>query len=139
MDNHFEMNQVPIPCSNCGKNNTHKAQFCANCGDHLITRQLEAREVSEEKDTQEVTICEICLRPAKTDYIIFEQNTGMLFMRQAKTFSGQMCKPCATKTFLKVQLHGLVLGWWGTISFFVNIFNILYNTINYARYVLANR
>lgn len=131
-------------CPSCGKSNAHIAKFCANCGNQLVwpetrnTTELETQAMGLDQ-TQEIpgydNVCQLCQQPAKTQYLSLDQNTGMLFMRRTTTFRGYMCPPCGKKTFIRVQLHGLFLGWWGTISFFVNSLNLLVNTYSYIHFV----
>ena len=76
--------------------------------------------------------CQCCDVEAPTRYVEFYQNIGALFIRWTKSVKGNLCKRCIHKTFWKMTATNLVLGWWGTISFFMTI-GYLCNNI--ARYV----
>ncbi|PHR92076.1 MAG: hypothetical protein COA78_33730 [Blastopirellula sp.] len=77
-------------------------------------------------------ICHNCGIEAPTKSVTFYQNIGLLFMRFSRTADGDFCKSCIHKTFWEFTLLSLVLGWWGIISFIVNIFFILNNIIRYT-------
>lgn len=76
-------------------------------------------------------ICQACGRDAPTKHVAFYQNIGALFMRFSRTVDGRICKSCVHRTFWKFTLTNLLFGWWGVISFFVTIFYLLNNTVQY--------
>ena len=80
--------------------------------------------------------CVFCGQKTKGEHLELNQNTGMLLARQERTYKGVMCRPCAKKTFAKVQLHNLFLGWWGTISFFATVVFLPLNTVRYIKFAL---
>ncbi|MBL8957022.1 MAG: hypothetical protein JNK82_39985 [Myxococcaceae bacterium] len=49
----------------------------------------------------------------------------MLVARQLTTTKGQMCRTCARDKWLSESLLTFFFGWWGMISFVVNIFCVL--------------
>jgi hypothetical protein len=70
--------------------------------------------------------CDFCGQRAPVHDVHYRQNTGMLVMRQSRHYQGRACRACSSDLFMKTTLHTLVLGWWGTISFFLTpifIFN----------------
>lgn len=71
--------------------------------------------------------CHKCGARAEVLEVEYKQNTGMLFFRRVRVFSGRWCRTCSLSCFRDVMMHSLVLGWWGTISFFVNILFIFEN------------
>jgi len=48
-------------------------------------------------------------------------------VRFPKTLSGLLCRDCISSKFWSFTLITLLLGWWGVISFFVNIGSLLGN------------
>ena len=84
--------------------------------------------------------CIFCRQQTSGYQLELNQNTGLLFMRTERTYKGIMCHLCAKKTFARVQLHNLFLGWWGTISFFATVAFLLANTGRYIKFALkANK
>ncbi len=63
--------------------------------------------------------CQGCGRPGPVLEASLHQNTGMLFARRHTRADGTFCRSCGVTTALKMNLHNLVLGWWGTISMIV--------------------
>ena len=76
--------------------------------------------------------CESCNASAPTRNVTFYQNIGLLFIRYPSSVEGEMCKRCIHRFFWKMTLTSLVAGWWGIISFFMNIYFILNNIAQYA-------
>src|SRR5262245_47828226 len=71
--------------------------------------------------------CQICGRLAPTAHVTLYRNIGMLVARHLTTTQGQMCRGCARDKWLSETLLTSLVGWWGIISFFVNIFAVLNN------------
>jgi hypothetical protein len=61
----------------------------------------------------------------------FYQNIGVLIMRFSKTVRGELCKSCIHRYFWELTSINMFLGWWGIISFFVNIAFIINNVARY--------
>jgi hypothetical protein len=61
----------------------------------------------------------------------FYQNIGVLVIRFSKSVRGELCKSCIHRYFWELTSINLILGWWGIISFFLNIGFILNNVIRY--------
>jgi len=80
--------------------------------------------------------CKVCGQVKNHLNLSLHQNTGVIIQRYSKTYSGEMCRDCAKELFYKVQLHNLLFGWWGTISFFVTAANLCMNTVSYIGYSL---
>jgi len=76
--------------------------------------------------------CERCGGPGPTRLATFRQNIGMLVVRQSRTYSAFFCKACVRSLFWSTTLTTLVLGWWGTISFFVTPVFLIMNIVNLA-------
>jgi hypothetical protein len=74
--------------------------------------------------------CDACGTHAPLANVTFRQNTGMLVMRQSRTYEGDMCKSCARSYFWKATVHTMFLGWWGTISFILTPIFIATNIAN---------
>lgn len=77
-------------------------------------------------------ICQHCGIEAPTKYVAFYQNVGMLVMRTQKSVRGQLCKSCIHKFFWRYTSMNLLVGWWGTISFFVAPCFIVNNLVRYV-------
>lgn len=78
--------------------------------------------------------CQLCGNHAPTKYVTFYQNIGALVIRFHRKLAGCLCKSCIHKSFWKMTLITLAVGWLGVISLIVApIFIIL----NLANYVLA--
>lgn len=75
--------------------------------------------------------CQCCGVEAPTKHVTFHQNIGALVIRFPSTLDGNLCKSCIHSNFWKMTGTSLILGWWGIISFFVNVFFILSNIITY--------
>jgi hypothetical protein len=75
--------------------------------------------------------CQVCGVQAETRYVEFYQNIGVLIMRFSKSIKGDLCKSCVHHYFWELTMMSMLLGWWGIISFFLNIFFIGNNVIRY--------
>jgi hypothetical protein len=79
-------------------------------------------------------ICQTCGVEAATKYVAFYENTGAVVVRFYRSIEGNLCKSCIHRHFWSFTGTTFVLGWWGTISFFVTPFIILNNL---GRYLLC--
>lgn len=71
-------------------------------------------------------LCQNCgAGPAR--HATFHQNTGMLFSRSMRTLDGTFCRSCGLALGRVTANRSLWTGWWGVISFFVNIGYVLGN------------
>ena len=75
--------------------------------------------------------CQACGVQAETRYVEFHQNIGVLVLRFSKAVKGDLCKSCIHRYFWELTGICLLLGWWGIISFFLNIIFIMNNVIRY--------
>lgn len=75
--------------------------------------------------------CTHCGIEAPTRRVTFYQNIGLLVMRFSNSADGYFCKSCIHSVFWQFTLVSLIFGWWGIISFFVNIFFIINNVVQY--------
>ena len=73
-------------------------------------------------------ICQACRRMAPVRYCEFTQGIGMLVVRTRRGVRGNMCRDCASKYFWEMTGLTLLTGWWGMISFVMNIVYIISNT-----------
>jgi hypothetical protein len=70
--------------------------------------------------------CEVCGRePAVLAQ--FTSNVGMLVMRKARHVNATLCRDCGLSLFRREQSRTLATGWWGVISFFLNIATVFGN------------
>lgn len=63
--------------------------------------------------------------------VTFNENIGMLVMRRSRTIKGHFCKNCIDYYFWLFTGRTMLFGWWGAISFLVNIYYVLHNTFQY--------
>lgn len=76
--------------------------------------------------------CEFCVRAGPAVEASFSRNIGMLVMRRSETVQGRHCGRCLVGNFFRMQGLNMLLGWWGTISFFVTLFFSLSNVFHLA-------
>ena len=77
--------------------------------------------------------CEFCGARGPVAEVEYRQNTGMLVMRQTRTWSGSACRGCSLALFRRTTLHNLFLGWWGTISFFATPIFLIANVFHLVK------
>jgi hypothetical protein len=71
--------------------------------------------------------CELCgSGPAAP--VVLRQETGKIIWRTRRRMEGTFCRDCGLALFRSTQNRTLMTGWWGALSFFVNIGSILGNT-----------
>jgi hypothetical protein len=63
--------------------------------------------------------CEFCGAKGPVTEVVYRQNTGLVIMRQTRTWAGSACRTCSVALFRRTTLHNLFLGWWGVISLFM--------------------
>ncbi len=76
--------------------------------------------------------CQVCGRLPATN-VKFVQNTGMVFARNSQTWDLVACRDCGTHVYRKAQAHTLGFGWWGIISFLVNLVTVPTNFLQSRR------
>lgn len=70
--------------------------------------------------------CQVCGRePAVAAQ--FTSNVGMIVMRRARHVNATLCRDCGLSLFRREQSRTLATGWWGVISFFLNIGTVFSN------------
>ncbi len=117
-------------CSKCGNNNQDGAKFCKSCGIPLNSKG-DLGSVDLYFHTKNNT-CKVCGEVAvELRQIKLYQNIGMLIQRQYASIEGKLCKKCIDDYFWKYTLITLILGWWGTISFFITPFYLINNVFRY--------
>ena len=65
--------------------------------------------------------CDACGRSEPATTVRFFKNTGMVIMFRSESAGGRLCRSCGLDLGLRMTMWTLALGWWGMISFFVNI------------------
>jgi hypothetical protein len=70
--------------------------------------------------------CELC-GSAPAASVVLRQETGKVIWRTRRRVEGTFCRDCGIALFRSTQNRTLVTGWWGVISFFVNMGSILGN------------
>ena len=79
-----------------------------------------------------VSCCQACRKMAPTRYCEFTQGIGMLVVRSSRSIRGNLCRDCASKYFWEMTGLTLLTGWWGMISFVMNIIYIISNVAHFA-------
>ena len=77
--------------------------------------------------------CQGCGDVAPTRKVHFGRNVGMLFMRRVFEVEGLLCRRCIEERFWEFNGKLLLLGWWGTISFFATWYYLIANLFTYLR------
>jgi len=64
---------------------------------------------------------------------VFTRQAGMVLMNKHWTERASYCKGCATEAYRRCQAWNLARGWWGVISFFMNIVALVNNSRQMGR------
>lgn len=120
-----------MTCSKCDKNIEKETKYCSHCGakNEDITK-ADLGSVDEYFQKKEKG-CKNCGVVADKRYIKFYKNIGMIIQREYGSIEGEFCKKCIKKYFIEYTLVTFLLGWWGTISFFVTPFYLMNNIFRY--------
>jgi hypothetical protein len=78
--------------------------------------------------------CATCRAAGPTKYVELYQNIGMLIARRTISVKQHLCRNCIGRYFKSYTLTTLILGWWGTISFFITPLILVNNCV---RFLLA--
>lgn len=113
-------------CQNC-KKEIGAVNFCKFCGEKNEKDEGSVDLYFKKRDSS----CHLCGVYAPLKYVSFNQNVGMLIMREYKQVGGNLCKNCINKTFWRFTLITLAIGWLGVISLFVAPFFIIGNIYYY--------
>jgi DnaJ-like protein len=70
--------------------------------------------------------CELC-GSAPAVAVVIRQETGKIIWRTRRRMEGTFCRECGLALFRSMQNRTLITGWWGVLSFFVNIGSVLGN------------
>jgi hypothetical protein len=81
----------------------------------------------------EYGMCDNCGCDAPLTKTWFMMNIGLLVARLGNTTDGYLCNRCVDSTFFTYTLTTFLFGWWGIISFFVTLFILPMNVINYIQ------
>lgn len=92
-----------------------------------------ARAEDETHDALMPTRCDVCRRSAQVDFVVLEQNIGLILFRIPKRLRAYLCRDCAASAFWRMTLITALLGWWGVISFFVTVAILVRNVRVYLR------
>lgn len=65
--------------------------------------------------------------------IRFLSHQGMIVLYRQIRYGGTFCRDCGLSVFRTVMNRTLLVGWWGLISFFLNIYAIIVNLVGWAR------
>ena len=71
--------------------------------------------------------CELC-GSGPAEPIVLRHETGKIIWRTRRRLEGTFCRDCGLALFRSTQNRTLITGWWGVLSFFVNIGSVLGNT-----------
>ena len=74
---------------------------------------------------------QLCRSMRQTARVKYEQNIGMLILRQTRRLEANLCKTCANKEFWNFQGMNLLLGPWGMISLIITPIYLVTNTVSY--------
>ncbi len=76
--------------------------------------------------------CDNCDCDAPVTKTWFMMNIGLLVARLGNSVEGYLCERCVDSSFWTYTLTTALLGWWGVLSFFVTLFILPMNVINYV-------
>jgi hypothetical protein len=65
--------------------------------------------------------------------VTLHEHHGMVLMQRFASYQGQWCRDCGVAMFRHAQRRTLLFGWWGFISFFVNVVNVVQNLVVHSR------
>lgn len=115
-----------MDCRNCGKE-IDTANFCRFCGEKNKGEDGSVDLYFKKQSNS----CQLCGTYAPLRNVSFNQNVGMLIMREYKQVGGNLCKNCINKTFWRFTLITISVGWIGAISLIVAPFFIISNIYYY--------
>jgi len=76
--------------------------------------------------------CQVCEgSPAVPVRLLGHQ--GMIILYRQLTYRGTFCRDCGLSVFRTVMNRTLLVGWWGIISFFLNIYAIIVNLVAWTK------
>ncbi len=88
--------------------------------------------ISKPPTSEQPHYCESCgIVTHRLRKVSFHENRRTWFWRTTYTISGNFCKNCIDYYFWDFTGRTMLLGWWGVISFFVNIYFVLNNVFQF--------
>jgi hypothetical protein len=76
--------------------------------------------------------CELCgSGPAAP--VVLRQETGKIIWRTRRRVEGTFCRDCGLALFRSTQNRTLITGWWGILSFFVNMGSVIGNAAAWGK------
>jgi hypothetical protein len=76
--------------------------------------------------------CQVC-EGSPAIPIRFLSHQGMILLYRQIRYRGTFCRDCGLSVFRTVMNRTLLVGWWGIISFFLNIYAIIVDLVGWAR------
>jgi len=76
--------------------------------------------------------CQVC-EGSPAIPLRFLSHQGMIVLYRQIRYRGTFCRDCGRSVFRTVMNRTLLVGWWGLISLFLNIYAILVNLVGWAR------
>ncbi len=76
--------------------------------------------------------CQVC-GAAPALHVKFLKHQGMVVMWRQVTYRGTYCRDCGLAVFRQITNQTLLIGWWGTASFFLNLYAIIVNLLSWQR------
>lgn len=70
--------------------------------------------------------CIVCGSVPATQ-VTLRQEAGYILWLTRKRIDGTFCRQCGTASFRHMTNRTLIMGWWGILSFFVNVYTIFSN------------
>lgn len=122
-----------MKCLKCKNQVDEDSKFCVHCGsevrEEVYNHETEGSVDKYFFDTRNK--CQHCgaIKPLRKAH--YYKNIGMLLARRNQEIQGYFCKQCNKKLFLEYFMTDLFLGWWGTISFLITPFYLLFNLWNF--------
>lgn len=93
----------------------------------LFPPNLSERPAATPMHAPQVT-CRYCGSTPATD-AVFQQQTGMVIMRQMRTYPGPFCRNCGLSVFRAAMSHTLGVGWLGLISLLLFPITVIQNLL----------
>jgi hypothetical protein len=77
--------------------------------------------------------CALCLRTAYVTPVTFRTTIGMVLLRHFHKTTGSLCEACVRKVFFQNVWKNSLFGWWSPVSFFITIYSLATNALQYFR------
>lgn len=76
--------------------------------------------------------CQVC-EGTPAIPIRFLSHQGMIVLYRQITYRGSFCRDCGLSVFRRVMNRTLLVGWWGIISVFLNIYAIIVDLVSWRK------